>query len=141
MKLEKLWARLGDGSARVVGHGNSALSFHLMVDVDARPNGNSPERRQWDILHALLLGTSPMVIALERCLSRSTAMLASSCALQTSGATSGLRAVPLVLVAAAHAAAGLVSLGQVVGTNFVVESATCDQVRVATFRVGSSRPA
>jgi len=105
-----------------------------MVDVDASPKRHSPEQRQWEILRALLLGTSPMVIAMDHCVSTSTVTSASSFALKASGATGGLRAVPVVLAAAAHAAAGVAKLGEVVGAHSVADR------RVTTFLLPRIEP-
>jgi len=123
MKLETLWVRLCEGSARIVSHGSSEQAFRLVVNVDPSidPDGNYPEPRPWAILHALLLGTSRMAIALERAVTQSTVTWASSHALRACGATRELRTVPVVLAAAAHAAAGVTNLDQIAGTNSVVD--------------------
>ena len=121
MDLETLWARLCSGSARIVSHGSSVEAFHLVVDPSNDSDGKSREPRSLAILQALLLGTSRMLVAIECGLTQSTVTWAASRVLRTFGDAGGLRTVPVVLAAAAHAAAGVTELGQIVGTGSVVD--------------------
>jgi len=119
MTLETLWVHVCAGSARIVNHGSSPQTFELEVEVDQsiRREGEPLESRLSAILQALLLGTSPMIVALECGISASTVTVAASRALERCGARSGISSVPLVLAAAAHAAAGVAALRQDVETN------------------------
>jgi len=113
--LADFWRQCCSGSWEVADHGCTSQAFTLVVK--ARVPGTQPaEGRAFDILRDLLLGTHPMMVAINHSISPSTVTSLHTRALRALGiSTRKLRPPPVILAVAAHAVEGKTVLTQATG--------------------------
>jgi DNA-binding CsgD family transcriptional regulator len=107
--LANLWTELCEGTQRVVDCGFTQSAFVLTVEQSLSTSPARPAHVA--VLSALLLGTHPMLIALDRAITLSSVTWAATQALRTWGIhPPKLQTAPVVLAVAAHAYQGATAL-------------------------------
>lgn len=107
--LARLWPDLRSGARRVVDHWSTQQAFGLVVEKF--PVAASASPNCFDVLEALLLGTYPMLVAMDRAVTRSSLELETARALRALGLDPPkLKTVPVVIAVAVHACQGATAL-------------------------------
>jgi DNA-binding CsgD family transcriptional regulator len=107
--LATLWTELCEGTRRVVDCGFSQSAFVLTVEYSPTPCPARPAHL--DVLGSLLLGTHPMLIALDRAITLSSVGWMATQTLRAWGINPPkLQTAPVVLAVAAHAHQGATAL-------------------------------